>query len=74
MRTGGPLEVGSVFPARPAYPGRFAGYCGGLYKRLAKLGVEGSFQLDDDPDRQDKLVTWIEYLDFEYAEYDTQRL
>ncbi|KAG9230393.1 hypothetical protein BJ875DRAFT_340433, partial [Amylocarpus encephaloides] len=54
----------------PAMPGRFATYCQGLQKRLARHGFERSFQLNDDPDRQDKLATWIEYLGFECVEYD----
>ncbi|TVY64159.1 hypothetical protein LSUE1_G008648 [Lachnellula suecica] len=69
MRTDGPLEVGSVFPARPAKPGRFAAYCPGLHHRLARHGFERSVQLNEDPDRQDKLTTWIEYLDYEYVQY-----
>ena len=70
MRTDGLLEAGSVFPPRAVEPGRFAGYCRGLHKRLARHGFERSFQLNEDPDRQDQLTTWIEYLGFEYVEYD----
>ncbi|KAH9203744.1 hypothetical protein DL95DRAFT_399072 [Leptodontidium sp. 2 PMI_412] len=70
MRTDGPLEVGSVFPALPAEPGRFAAYCQRLHKRLARHGFERSFQLNEDPDRQDQLTTWIEYLGYEYMEYE----
>lgn len=70
MRTDGPLKVGSAFPARPAKAGRLAGYCRGLYKRLAKHEFEQPFELNKDPDQQDKLTTWIEYLGFEYVEYE----
>lgn len=70
MRTDNPLEAGSVFPPLPAEPGRFAGYCRGLHKRLARHGFQRSFQLNEDPDRQDQLTTWIEYLGFEYVDYD----
>ena len=37
---------------------------------LTEHGFTQSFQLDEDPERQDKLTTWIEYLDFEYWWYD----
>ncbi|PQE09032.1 ankyrin 23 unc44 protein [Rutstroemia sp. NJR-2017a BBW] len=50
--------------------GRFAAYNRGLHKRLASHEFERSFQLNEDPDRQDKLATWSEYLGFEYVEYD----
>ena len=37
---------------------------------LVEHGSTQSFQLDEDPEQQDKLTAWIEYLDFEYWWYD----
>ncbi|KAL5331131.1 hypothetical protein ACEPPN_000660 [Leptodophora sp. 'Broadleaf-Isolate-01'] len=50
--------------------GRFSKYVEGVKGDLAKHGFTRSFQLDEDPKRQDKLTTWIEYLDYEYYWYD----
>ncbi len=50
--------------------GRFPKYVEGVKGRLAEHGFTRSFQLDEDPERQDKLTTWIEYLDYEYWWYD----
>ena len=50
--------------------GRFPAYRQRLHGRLARHGFERSFQLNEEPDRQDKLATWIEFLDFEYLNYD----
>jgi hypothetical protein len=38
--------------------------------RLARHKFTRTFQLDENPKRQDKLTTWIEYLNFEYWWYD----
>jgi hypothetical protein len=50
--------------------GRFPKYVEGVKGGLAEHGVTRSFQLEEDPERQDKLTTWMEYLDFEYWWYD----
>ena len=50
--------------------GRFPKYVEGVKQGLAEHGFTRSFQLDEDPERQDKLTTWIEYLDYEYWWYD----
>jgi hypothetical protein len=39
-------------------------------RRLAQHGFTRPFELDEDPKRQDKLTTWIEYLNYEYSWYD----
>jgi hypothetical protein len=50
--------------------GKFPGYVEEVKRRLAKHGFMRTFQLDKDPKRQDKLTTWIEYLNYEYSWYD----
>ena len=50
--------------------GRFPKYVEGVKGGLVEHGFTRSFQLEEDPERQDKLTTWIEYLDFEYWWYD----
>lgn len=50
--------------------GRFSAYCQRLHDRLARHGFERSFQLNKEPDRQDRLATWIEFLNYEYWKYD----
>ncbi|KAL2175393.1 uncharacterized protein P884DRAFT_206220 [Thermothelomyces heterothallicus CBS 202.75] len=50
--------------------GGFPEYVAEARRRLAKHGFTRDFQLDEDPTRQDKLTTWIEYLNYEYAWYD----
>ncbi|KAF7550365.1 hypothetical protein G7Z17_g5782 [Cylindrodendrum hubeiense] len=44
-------------------------------QHLARHDFTKPFQLDKDPNQQDKLTTWIEYLSFEYMRFDwyTQR-
>lgn len=42
-------------------------YTEAMKKLLAKYGFTRPFQPRDDPTRQDKLTTWIEYLGSEYA-------
>lgn len=59
VRTDGPSEAG-----------RFAAYCWGLQRRLARYRFERSFHLNEDPDRQDKLATWIEFLSFGYMRHE----
>ena len=70
MRIDGPLEEGKYYPPGPAKPGRFAGYRRTLRKRLVRYGFKQSFQLNEDPDRQDKLTTWMEFLNFKYVPYE----
>jgi len=48
----------------------FPEYVEALKERLAKHGFTGTFQLDKDLARQDKLTTWIEYLGYEYWLHD----
>ena len=50
--------------------GRFPKYVEGVKGGLAEHGFTRSFRLEEDPERQDKLTTWIEYLDFEYWWFD----
>ncbi|ORY64283.1 uncharacterized protein BCR38DRAFT_515302 [Pseudomassariella vexata] len=50
--------------------GEFAEYVEEAKLRLTRNGFTRSFELDEEPQRQDKLTTWIEYLDFEYAWYE----
>lgn len=48
----------------------FPEYLDEVRRRLMKHDFTRAFQLDEDPKRQDKLKTWIEYLGYEYAWYD----
>ncbi|KAL1858357.1 hypothetical protein VTK73DRAFT_7838 [Phialemonium thermophilum] len=48
----------------------FPEYVDDVKRRLARHGFAMPFQLDRDPKRQDKLTTWIEYLNYEYAWLD----
>ncbi|KAH8889940.1 hypothetical protein GQ53DRAFT_689303 [Thozetella sp. PMI_491] len=50
--------------------GGFPEYLDEVKRRFAKHGFTRTFQLDEDPKRQDKLTTWIEYLNYEYSWYD----
>lgn len=50
--------------------GRFPIYNNTVERSLARHGFTRPFKLDEDPERQDKLTTWIEYLDYEYWLYD----
>jgi hypothetical protein len=45
-------------------------YIDSLKKRLTKHGFTQNFHLDQDLMRQDKLTTWIEYLNYEYRWHD----
>ncbi|KAF2193575.1 hypothetical protein K469DRAFT_745128 [Zopfia rhizophila CBS 207.26] len=54
--------------------GRFSMYVRAVKDRLTKHGFTRTFQLDEDPARQDKLTTWIEYLGYEYWWYDQYAL
>ena len=44
----------------------FSDYADALKRRLVRHGFARPFQLREDPQRQDALTTWIEYLGFEY--------
>jgi hypothetical protein len=50
--------------------GRFPSYVNAVKRRLARHGFTRAFKLDRDPTRQDRLTTWIEYLNYEYWWYD----
>ncbi|KAK4243397.1 hypothetical protein C7999DRAFT_18242 [Corynascus novoguineensis] len=50
--------------------GGFPEYAAEAKRRLAKHGFTRTFQLDKDPARQDKMTTWIEYLNYEYSWHD----
>ena len=50
--------------------GRFPTYNNTVERSLARHGFTRPFKLDEDPERQDKLTTWIEYLDYEFWLYD----
>lgn len=41
---------------------RFSSYCQKLPDHLSRQGFVHAFQLDENPDEQDKLTTWIECL------------
>ncbi|KAH7317404.1 hypothetical protein BKA65DRAFT_483624 [Rhexocercosporidium sp. MPI-PUGE-AT-0058] len=41
-----------------------------LKRSLARHGFTRPIELDKDPERQDKLTTWIEFLDFKHWFYD----
>lgn len=44
----------------------FRDYAEAVKRRLARHGFTQLFELDEDPKQQDKLTTWIEYLNYEY--------
>ena len=50
--------------------GEFPEYVEEAKRRLTRHGFTRPFQLDEDPKRQDKLTTWIEYLNYECSWYD----
>jgi hypothetical protein len=49
---------------------RFSVYCQRLHDRLKKHEFERSFQLNENSNQQNKLKTWIEFLNWEYWSYD----
>ncbi|TAQ86163.1 hypothetical protein B7494_g5510 [Chlorociboria aeruginascens] len=49
--------------------GDFPQYARAVRQRLEKYGFTRPFQLDEVLERQDKMTTWIEYLDYEYWRY-----
>lgn len=44
----------------------FPDYAAAVKRRLARHGFDRPFELKQDPTQQDRLTTWIEYLNFEY--------
>ncbi|RMJ03711.1 hypothetical protein CDV36_014761 [Fusarium kuroshium] len=44
----------------------FHDYTEAVKRRLVRHGLTQPFELDEDPKNQDKLTTWIEYLNYEY--------
>lgn len=44
----------------------FSDYAEAVRRRLARHDFTRPFQLHEDPKQQDKLTTWIEYLNYEY--------
>lgn len=50
--------------------GGFPEYIEEVKRRLKQRGFTRTFQLEEDPKQQDKLTTWIEYLNYEYSWYD----
>ena len=44
----------------------FSDYVEAVRRRLAQHGFTRPFQLKEDPKEQDRLTTWIEYLNYEY--------
>jgi hypothetical protein len=44
----------------------FLEYAGAVKRRLTLHDFGRPFQLEEDPKKQDKLTTWIEYLNYEY--------
>ncbi|XP_044719102.1 uncharacterized protein HRG_07667 [Hirsutella rhossiliensis] len=50
--------------------GGFPDYVEAVRRRLARHEFTRPFQLREDPKQQDKLTTWIEYLNFEYWWFD----
>ncbi|EER41984.1 conserved hypothetical protein [Histoplasma capsulatum H143] len=54
--------------------GRFPIYARAVKDRLVRHGFTRTFQLDEDPTRQDNLTTWIEYLGYEYWWFDRYAL
>lgn len=49
--------------------GRFPRYNQRLRARLARYGFERPFQLEENLYRQDKLATWIEFLNYQYHDH-----
>jgi hypothetical protein len=52
--------------ARKKDEDRFGAYVLAMQARLRRHNFTRSFELDRDPSKQDKLTTWIEYLNHEY--------
>lgn len=50
--------------------GRFPAYCQQLQNRLIKHDFRRPIQLNEDLHQQDKLATWVEFLNYEYSKYD----
>jgi hypothetical protein len=50
--------------------GRFLTYINAVKRSFARHGFTRPFELDENLERQDKLMTWIEFLDYEYWKQD----
>ncbi|KAK7429741.1 hypothetical protein QQZ08_003767 [Neonectria magnoliae] len=48
----------------------FADYAKAVHRRLAQHNFTRPFKLDEDIKKQDRLTTWIEYLNYEYWWFD----
>ncbi|KAH7317095.1 hypothetical protein B0I35DRAFT_355028 [Stachybotrys elegans] len=48
----------------------FTSYCQSVKRRLSRHGVKRSLSLRKSPRHQDRLMTWLEYLNFEYWWFD----
>lgn len=48
----------------------FREYTEAVKRRLARHNIAQTVELDEDPKKQDKLTTWIEYLNYEYWWFD----
>ena len=48
----------------------FESYCSMAEKRLQSHGFTRRFRFSEDPDKQDKWTTWVEYLNYIYWETD----
>lgn len=51
--------------------GRFPAYCQQLQNRLGKHDFRRPTQLNEDLHRQNKLATWVEFLNYEYSKHDS---
>ncbi|KAK3940771.1 hypothetical protein QBC46DRAFT_449292 [Diplogelasinospora grovesii] len=51
--------------------GRYHDYVEAVRRRLSRHNFTRTFQLEEDPKCQDRLTTWIEYLNYEYWWYDS---
>ena len=52
---------------REEYHGCIPRYTAWAKKLLARFSLSQPFEFDEDPERQDQLTTWIEYLAYEYS-------
>lgn len=58
------------YPETVDWPLGFPEYVQSAKERLARNGFTRIFELDLDVAKQDKLTTWIEYLNWEYMRYE----
>ncbi|CAM1501659.1 Fc.00g036430.m01.CDS01 [Cosmosporella sp. VM-42] len=55
---------------RKKFDGQLSVYIERCKKQLEKQSFTRSFVFDEDPKKQGKLTTWIEYMSYEYMRYD----